>query len=375
MLGPGRSRPTDHEESAGQKHGLVGRVNRHPDASDKERSLRTYEYPKLGLSNLTVVEREMPRPEPWEVVVKFGAVSLNYRDLLFARGLYNSSPTFPAVPCSDGAGEVTAVGERVTRWKTGDRVCPIFMQGWVEGPLTPTKARSALGAGDLDGVLREYAAFHEQGLVQIPGHLSYEEAATLPCAAVTAWNALVHVGKLKAGDTVLTQGTGGVSIFAIQLAKLQGARVIATANSDEGLARVRELGADETIDYKTTPEWDQVVLSLTDGVGVDQVVEVGGAGTLARSLKATRVEGLVAMIGVLTGSSGVDLMDVVMKSIRLQGILVGSRQMFENMNRAIAVGQLRPVIDRTFSFTQVPEALEYLQRGSHFGKVVIQMGE
>jgi NADPH:quinone reductase-like Zn-dependent oxidoreductase len=335
--------------------------------------MKSYEYPKLGLENLALVERPMPRPSAREVVVKLHAVSLNYRDLLFAWGLYNPHPRLPAVPCSDGAGEVTDVGTEVTRWKVGDRVCPSFMQGWIDGPVTPAKPRTALGGGDLDGVLREYGAFHEDGLVPVPQHLSYEEAATLPCAALTAWHALVHFGKIKAGDTILTLGTGGVSVFAIQFAKLHGARVIATSSSDEKLARVRKLGADETINYTTTPEWEKEVLRLTEGAGVDHVVEVGGAGTLPRSINATRMGGLVSVIGVLSQGPGLDPMKILMKSLQVHGIFVGSRRMFEEMNRAISLGHLKPLIDKVFDFDQARAALEHLRSGAHFGKVVIRI--
>jgi NADPH:quinone reductase-like Zn-dependent oxidoreductase len=260
----------------------------------------------------------------------------------------------------------------VTRWKVGDRVCPIFTQGWLEGRRSSQKDRTALGAGDLDGVLREYGAFHENGLVRIPDHLSFEEAATLPCAAVTAWNALIDTGKLKAGETVLTLGTGGVSIFAVQFAKMHGARVIATSSSDEKLARVRKLGADETINYKKTPDWDKEVSRLTGGAGVDHVVEVGGAGTLAKSVNSARTEGIVYVIGVLASGGGLDHVRVLMKGIRLQGIMVGSRQMFEEMNRAIVANGLKPVIDRTFPFEEAREALKYMESGSHFGKIVLK---
>lgn len=337
--------------------------------------MRTYEYSKLGLENLALVERPMPRPAAREVVVKFHAASLNYRDLLFAWGLYNPHPRLPTIPGSDGAGEVTAVGEGVTRWQIGDRVCPIFMQSWIEGPPRPAHPRSALGGGDLDGTLREYGAFPEEGLVRIPDHLSFAEAATLPCAALTAWQALVTIGQTKAGDTVLTLGTGGVSVFALQLAKLHGARVIATSSSDEKLARVRPLGADATINYQTTPEWDTEVLRLTDGAGVDHVVEVGGAGTLPRSIKAARVGGLISVIGVLAQGEGVNPIKILMKSLRVQGIFVGSRLMFEELNRAVTVAQLRPVIDRTFAFDQLPDALEYMRTGAHFGKIVIRIAD
>jgi NADPH:quinone reductase-like Zn-dependent oxidoreductase len=337
--------------------------------------MRTYEYPKLGLENLVLVERPLPQPAANEVVVKFHAASLNYRELLFAWGLYNPNPRLPAVPGSDGAGEVTAVGDRVTRWKIGDRVCPIFMQGWLEGPITPTAPRTALGGGDLDGTFREYGAFDENGLIRIPDHLSYEEAAAYPCAAVTAWQALVNVGKIKAGDTILTLGTGGVSIFALQIAKLHGARVIVTSSSDEKLARARKLGADATINYKTTQEWDAEVLRLTGGSGVDHVVEVGGAGTLPRSVNATRVGGLVTVIGVLSQGAGLDSLKVLMKSLHVQGVFVGSRQTFEDLNRAVSLARSKPVIDQIFSFGQLREALEYMRGGAHFGKIVIRIAD
>jgi NADPH:quinone reductase-like Zn-dependent oxidoreductase len=334
--------------------------------------MKTFEYRKFGLDNLVLTDRIEPRASAHEVVVKFHAASLNYRDVMFYKGIYRPNVTFPAVPLSDGAGEVIGVGENVTRWKVGDRVCPIFMQGWLEGAVAPQKARTALGGGDLDGVLRECGAFDENALVPIPDHLSYEEAAALPCAAVTAWHALVEFGNLKAGETVLTLGTGGVSIFAVQLAKLHGARVIATSSSDEKIARVRELGANETINYKNTPDWDKEVFRLTGRVGVDHVVEVGGAGTLPKSLNAVRMGGSISVIGVLAGGSGLDPARVLMKSVRLQGIFVGSRQMFEDMNRAIVLNGLKPVIDRTFPFEKAREALEYMESGSHFGKIVLK---
>lgn len=335
--------------------------------------MKAYEYRGFGLDNLTLVERDEPRAAAHEVVVKFHAASLNFRDLLFAKGLYNPKPHFPAVPLCDGAGDVVAVGEDVMRWRVGDRVSPIYFQGWIEGEYSAQKDRTIIGAGysGLDGVLRECGAFHEDGLVRLPEHLSYEEAAALPCAAVTAWNALIEVGKLKAGDTVLTLGTGGVAIFALQFAKMHGARVIATSSSDEKLARVRELGADKTINYKKTPDWDKEVLRLTDGIGVDHVVEVGGAGTLPKSVNAARIGGVISLIGVLATGSGFDPIHILLKTIRVQGILVGSRQMFEDMNRAIEANHLRPVIDRTFAFEEARKALDYLESGSHFGKIVL----
>lgn len=333
--------------------------------------MKVYEFKQFGLDNLSLVERDEPQPRAREVVVKFHAASLNYRDVLFHRGIYNPHARFPAVPLSDGAGEVVAVGEGVTHWKVGERVCTIYYPDWLDGASPADARRRSPGEGELDGVLREYGAFDEDALVRAPEHLSYEEAATLPCAAVTAWNALVCVGSLKAGDTVLTLGTGGVSVFALQFAKMHGARVVATSSSDEKLERVRELGADETVNYKRTPDWDKEVLRLTEGAGVDHVVEVGGAGTLARSVNAARVGGVVSLIGVLTGGAGFDPVRVLVKELRLQGVRVGSRRMFEEMNRAVESNRLRPVVGKTFAFGEAREALNYMETGSHFGKIVI----
>lgn len=334
--------------------------------------MRAYEVRQFGLENLVVTEREEPRPSAREVVVRFHAASLNYRDLMFVKGAYNPRARLPAVPLSDGAGEVVEVGGEVSRWKVGDRVCPIFMQGWLEGPPSARKNRTTLGGGDLDGVLREFGAFDEQGLVGIPEHLSYEEAATLPCAGVTAWRALVNSGNLKAGQTVLTLGTGGVSVFALQFAKAHGARVIATSSSGEKLARAGELGADETINYRETLDWDKEVLRLTDGVGVDHVIEVGGAGTLPKSVNSVRVGGHVCLVGVLAGGGDFDPRGILMKGVRLQGVFVGSRLMFEEMNLALGASGLRPVVDKVFGFEEARAALSYMESGSHFGKIVIR---
>lgn len=336
--------------------------------------MKAYEVRQFGIENLSIVERETPELQPNEVLVKFHAASLNYRDLMVVSGTYNPKMKLPAVPFSDGAGEVTAVGPQVTRWKIGDRVCPIFAQGWIEGGTNLEKSRTSLGAGaQWDGVLREYGAFREESLVRIPEHLSYEEASTLPCAGVTTWNALAVSGDLRAGQTVLTLGTGGVSVFALQFAKLFGARVIATTSSETKMRKLRELGADIVIDYRVREDWDAVVLESTGKTGVDHVVEVGGAGTLARSLNAVRLGGHVAMIGALTGAAGFNPVNVFMKAVRLQGIFVGSRAMFEDMNRAIEVAQLRPVIDSVYEFEQVGDALRHMQSGAHFGKIVIKI--
>jgi NADPH:quinone reductase-like Zn-dependent oxidoreductase len=328
---------------------------------------------KPGLDALTLVERPQPQPKAKQVLVKMKTASLNYRDLLVAKGAYDPKSLKVIVPLSDGAGEVVAVGEGVTRVKVGDRVAGIFMQTFISGELTAEKANSALG-GAIDGVLAEYVVFDEQGVVKIPAHLSYEEAATLPCAAVTAWNAMIVEGQLKAGDTVLLQGTGGVSLFGLQFAKMMGARVILTSSSDDKLDRAIQLGADVGINYKTTSDWDEKVEKLTDGRGVDLVVEVGGSGTLSKSLRAVRYGGKVAMIGVLTGIAGdVSTGSILFKHIRVQGIYVGSRDLFEDMNRSIKLHQMKPIIDRVFPFHEARAALAYLESGAHLGKVCISL--
>lgn len=336
--------------------------------------MRAFEIREFGIENLSPVEIEQPTAGPGEVLVRIRAVSLNYRDAMVVSGTYNPRMKLPAIPLSDAAGEIVAIGEGVTKWKTGDRVMPIFAQRWFDGDSSEEKRRTSLGAGaQWQGVLREFAAFSEESLVAIPEHLSFEEAATLPCAALTAWNALHVSGKVRSGETVLTLGTGGVSIFAVQIAKMAGARVIATSSSDHKLEKLKALGADETINYRTREDWDKAVLEATDGRGVDHVVEVGGAGTLARSINAVRIAGHVALIGALTGAATFDPIGVFMKAIKLQGIFVGSRTMFENMSRAVSVNKLEPVVDRVFDFDEAREALSYMESGSHFGKIVIRV--
>jgi NADPH:quinone reductase-like Zn-dependent oxidoreductase len=335
--------------------------------------MRAYELRDYGIENLALAERPDVQPGPGQAVVRVRAVSLNFRDTLVAKGLYSRKLRLPLVPCSDAAGEVVAVGEGVRRVRVGDRVAANFMPGWVEGALTEAKARTALGAA-VDGVLAEQVAFDQQALVQIPEALSFEEGATLPCTGVTAWNALMVSGGLRAGETVLVLGTGGVSIFALQLARIAGALVIITSGSDEKLARARALGADVAINYKATPDWEEKVWELTAGRGVDHIVEVGGAETLPKSVRAARYGGHVALIGNLTGRGGVDIVPIFMKSLRVNGILVGSRAMFEDLNRAVAHSGLHPVIDRVFPFEEAPDALRYMESGAHFGKIVIRVG-
>lgn len=322
-----------------------------------------------GIDALVLNDRPAPEPGPGEILVDIEATSLNYRDLLTvsapgARGL-----ALPRIPNSDGAGTVRAVGPGVSRFKPGDRVAGCFFRRWEDGEITADAMASALG-GALDGVLCEQALLAEGGAVAVPDGMSAEEAACLPCAALTAWNALVEQGGLKAGDTVLLLGTGGVSIFALQIATLHGARAIVTSSSDAKLARARDMGAWQTINYAEQPDWEQAVLALTDGAGVDQVVEVGGPGTLARSVEATRVAGRIGLIGVLTGGE-INPTAIMRKSIRLQGIYVGSRAMFERMNRAFAAHDVHPVIDARFAFDQAREAFHHMQAAGHFGKIVI----
>ncbi|WP_438002633.1 NAD(P)-dependent alcohol dehydrogenase [Sorangium sp. So ce321] len=326
----------------------------------------------FGLDALRPIDLPDPKPGPGQIVLRMKAASLNFRDLLVVKGLYNPKFSLPLVPLSDGVGEVIGVGEGVTRVKVGDRVSPTFHQRWLDGELTAAKTRAALG-GELPGVLSEQVLLSQEGVVAVPPHLTDEEAAALPCAAVTAWNALFAASHLKAGETVLVQGTGGVSIFALQFARLAGARVIVTSSSDEKLERARSLGASETINYRTTPDWDRPALSFTGGAGVEHVIEVGGAGTIARSLRAVRPGGRVSLIGVLSGgATELNLFPFLMKQISAQGIFVGSRAMFEDMNRAIAASGLRPVIDRVFPFAEIRQALDHMASGSHFGKIAIR---
>jgi len=334
--------------------------------------VKAFQIKQFGINDLSMGEIEKPVPASNEVLVKMRSASLNYRDLMMIEGTYNSKLRLPLVPFSDGAGEVADVGDDVTRWKIGDRVCPIFMQGWIDGEFDHPKSKTTLG-GDLDGCLREYAVFNEEGLVAIPEHLSFEEASCLPCAGVTAWNALVVSGGLQKSDTVLCQGTGGVSLFALQFAKAAGAEVLITSSSNEKLEKANSMGADRLINYREREDWDTAVLEHTDKRGVDHIIEVGGSGTLSRSMRAVKVAGHIAVIGVVAGSGEFTNVPIFMKALRLIGVFVGSRSMFEDMNMAIETSGIRPVIDREFAFEEVPAALRYLKSGQHFGKIVVRI--
>ena len=326
-----------------------------------------------SLDSVIRVERDVPEPRAGEVLIRVRACSLNFRDTLVARGAYGGPPPAGLVPLSDGAGEVVAIGAGVTRVAVGDRVAGIFMQRWLAGEITSEGATSALG-GAIDGMLAEHVVLSQDGVVKIPSHLTFEEAASLPCAAVTAWNALVRESHVMAGDTVLLLGTGGVSMIGLQLAKMHGARCIVTSSSDEKLERAKALGADAVVNYRERPDWEKAVLELTNGRGADIVLEVGGVGTLDKSLASTRLGGHVCLIGVLTGVSGqVATSAILRKHLRVHGIYVGSREMFEEMNRAIEQSGMRPPIGARFGFDEARAAYDHMVAGAHFGKIVVSV--
>ncbi len=335
--------------------------------------MKVWQIQSFGIDELVLEDVPQPRPGRGEVLVKVYAASLNYRDLLTVRGHYNPKMPLPRIPCSDGAGEVVEVGEDVNAVAVGQRVAGIFMQNWLDGPPTAERSRGALG-GDIDGMLAEYVVLPQTGVVGIPEHLSFAEASTLPCAGLTAWNALVNAAQVKAGDVVVTQGTGGVSIFALQFAKMMGATVIGTSSSDEKLERAKILGMNAGLNYRQTPDWAKWVLQETNNCGADLTVEVGGAGTFNQALQAVRFGGTVAQIGVLSQSDQpLPIAPLLRRQVRIHGVYVGSRAHFETMNRAIVATQLRPVVDKIFAFSQAREALTIMQKGGHFGKIVIQL--
>jgi NADPH:quinone reductase-like Zn-dependent oxidoreductase len=331
----------------------------------------------FGLDNLKPEPSPLPPLGPTDVHVRLHAAALNYRDLMVVLGQYNPKMHLPRIIGSDAAGEVVAIGPAVTLFKPGDRICTLFFQDWLDGEIQPLTGKSALG-GTIDGVFATERVLPETGLIHAPAHLSFEEAATLPCAALTAWNALIEQGHLRAGQTVLLQGTGGVSLFALQIARMSGATVIVTSSSDEKLDRARRLGATHVINYKSTPDWDKAAKELTSNVGVDHVVEVGGQGTIAKSLSAIRPAGHVHIIGVLSGTGteagpGIDVRSILTKSVHINGIYVGSRAMFQRLNAAITANNLKPVIDRVFPFADARAAFEHMQNGNHFGKIVLSL--
>jgi NADPH:quinone reductase-like Zn-dependent oxidoreductase len=325
----------------------------------------------VGLKHLKVVEAPDPKPGPSEVLVRMRAVSLNYRDLLMVSGVYGRETPLPLTPFSDGCGVVEAVGSEVTRFKVGNRVATMFFQKWIAGKPTPEALASALGV-PIPGAGRELAAFHEDGLSKVPDFLTDHQVATLPCAALTAWRALFEDARLQPGDTVLLQGTGGVSIFGLQFAEAAGYRTIITSSNDAKLERARRLGADHGINYKQTPEWGRAARELTGGRGVEFVMEVGGAGTLTQSLRAIGLGGHIAIIGVLGGAAEpLQIGSMIGTGAKLQGVMVGSRVMFEAMCRAIETHHVEPVVDKLFPFTEAVAAFEAMRAGQHFGKIVL----
>lgn len=330
----------------------------------------------FGIDSLVLADRPKPAPGPGDILVKVNASSLNYRDLLVVDGTFFPNLQFPFVPTSDAAGQVEQVGPGVTKFKPGDRVTTHFIQDWEHGPfthtlVTPGYLASALG-GPLTGVLTEYVILPERGVVATPSYLSDEEAATLPIAGLTAWQSL-RLGSLQPGQTVLVQGTGGVSIFGLQFAKALGARVIVTSSSDEKLRRAAKLGADVTVNYKTNPEWWELIRAATDGIGVDHVIDVGGPDTLNQSLKALKPGGFIAVVGILTGTEGkLDVLTLLLRGARVRSIIVGSRQSFEEMNAFLVEHQLHPVVDELFPWSKTADAFRELKAARHFGKLVLR---
>jgi NADPH:quinone reductase-like Zn-dependent oxidoreductase len=337
--------------------------------------MKVWQIQSFGIDQLVLADLPKPRPGRGQVLVKVHAVSLNYRDLLMVGGHYNPRMALPRIPCSDGAGEVVEVGEGVDTVVVGQRVAAIFMQHWLDGAPTAENSRGALG-GDVDGMLAEYVVLQQTGVVSIPEHLSFAEGATLPCAGVTAWNAVVNASQVKPGDVVLIQGTGGVSVFALQFAKMAGAVVIGTSSSDKKLERAKTMGLDAGLNYRQSPEWAKWVLKETNNRGADLVVEVGGAGTFTQSLQAVRYGGTVAQIGVLSQSEQpLPIPLILHRQIRIHGIYVGSKSHFEAMNRAIVATRTQPVVDQIYTFDKAREALKSIEKASHFGKIVIKVVE
>ncbi|PJZ69832.1 NAD(P)-dependent alcohol dehydrogenase [Leptospira perolatii] len=334
--------------------------------------MKAVQLSSFGMQNLELSDLPHPgKPGAGEVLVRFRAASLNYRDYLVVTGQYNPKFPLPLIPCSDGAGEIVELGSDVTEFSVGDKVNATFAPYWIEGKASKHELRTTLG-GPLAGTLREYAILPKSGVVAMPAHLSFEEAATLPCAALTAWSSLFVENRIQTHEDILIQGTGGVSLFALQFAKMVRATVYITSSSEEKLERAKSLGADYTINYRTHPNWGEKIRELTNGLGVAHVMEVGGAGTFEQSVKAVQLFGTIHLIGILAGSTkDLNLLPIVMNQIKVQGIVVGSRNSFIEMNQAIENSRIKPVIDRTYPLQDFKEALSYLKDGKHFGKIVI----
>jgi len=324
-----------------------------------------------GFKDIKQIEIEKPELAADEILVRMKACSLNYRDLLIPLGGYPRNEMCPVIPLSDGAGEIIATGSSVKQMKPGQRVMGNFFQNWVDGPVGEEGLCSALGGG-INGTLAEYFVLKEHGTIVIPDYLSYEEAATLPCAAVTAWHALISLGNIKQGDTILLLGTGGVSIFGLQIAKAHGANVIITSSSNEKLQRAKEMGADHIINYVEKPDWEQEVMSITNGQGADNVLEVGGPGTFEKSIASSKIYGTISLIGILSGLEGAAFnLGVALNLLKIHGIYVGSVEMFSDMIKCMEKYKIKPVIDRVFPFEKALDAYQHLYDAKHFGKVVI----
>jgi NADPH:quinone reductase-like Zn-dependent oxidoreductase len=330
---------------------------------------RAFVMESLGYDGLVLRERQVQPPGPSQVLVRMRAASLNYRDLKILKGVYGKQPKLPIIPLSDGAGEIVELGSEVRRFKVGDRVLATYMEGWHAGPVTPEREGWKQKAGDVDGTATEYAAYDQEDVLPIPASISYEEAACLPCAGVTAWHGLVYVGHVKPGDTVLVMGSGGVSVAGLQIARMAGARVIALSSSDDKLERLCAVGAFEGINYKKTPAWGRAVAELAGGRGVDHVLEVGGEETIEQSIAATKDSGHIASIGNLTGKFAAQ--GTFERGVHITQIVVGSREMTEDLMRAIDLHRELPVVDSRFPFRKLEEAMRHLEAGRHFGKVVI----
>lgn len=328
----------------------------------------------FGLDHFVQSQRPDPICGPGQVRIAMKAVAPNFRDLMMIEGNYNPRQPLPLIPFSDGAGEVVEVGVGVENLKVGARVVPCFAQGWHSGEPSREKFKRSLG-GPVDGAIAEYMVVDAADAVEFPEYLSFEEAATLPCAALTAWNALAESGSVRAGDVVVCQGTGGVSIFGLQFARALGAEVIITSSADDKLAKAVALGASHAINYRSEPSWGKAVRTLTGGRGADHILEVGGAKTLEQSMAAVRYGGEISVIGVLSGATqNLNIVPILMHQLRIQGIYVGSSEMLQNMMRALQVHRIHPQVDRLFDFDEAPEALRYLKAGKHFGKIVIRIG-
>ena len=353
---------------------VVAPIAVHAADAAKIGSMQQYRLEKAEQGfRLALREAPVPTPGAREVVVRVRAAALNRRDILVRNGQYGGADVSGIIPLSDGAGEVAATGAEVTRFKVSDRVAAIFFQNWISGKANAGTAASALG-GSIDGVLSQYVVLNEDGLVRFPDHLTFEEAATLPCAGVTAWNGLFTRGNLQAGEIVLLEGTGGVSIFGLQFAVAAGAKALITSSSDAKLERARQLGAWQTLNYGTNAQWEKTALELTGGSGVDQVLEVGGESTLPKVLEILAYDAHIAYIGGLSGwGAQIPAAALPFRNVQVSGIYVGSRVDFEAMNQFIARHRLKPVIDKVFTFADAAAAYSYMESGNHFGKIVIAL--